>query len=79
LNHVALSVPNLDEAVTYTKTLGFPEAFQSTDERGQVAPVYLQISKKHLCRAAAGQPAEGAGHQSFWFACRKYVHRNGDV
>src|SRR6185295_4668960 len=38
LNHVAISVPNLDAALTYyTKTLGFPEAFRSLDEKGQPA------------------------------------------
>jgi catechol 2,3-dioxygenase-like lactoylglutathione lyase family enzyme len=46
LNHVALSVPNLDEALTYyTKTMGFPEAFRSTDDKGQPTLVYVQISK----------------------------------
>jgi catechol 2,3-dioxygenase-like lactoylglutathione lyase family enzyme len=46
LNHVALSVPNLNEAVAYyTKTMGFPEAFRSVDEKGQVTLVYVQISK----------------------------------
>jgi len=46
LNHVALSVPNIDEAVAYyTKTMGFPEAFRSTDEKGQITLVYVQISR----------------------------------
>lgn len=46
LNHVALSVPNLDEAVAYyTKTMGFPEAFRNVDEKGQTTLVYVQISK----------------------------------
>ena len=46
LNHVALSVPNIDQAVAYyTKTMGFPEAFRQTDEKGQVTLVYVQISK----------------------------------
>ena len=46
LNHVALSVPNLDEAVAYyTKTMGFPEAFRNLDEKGQPTLVYVQISK----------------------------------
>jgi catechol 2,3-dioxygenase-like lactoylglutathione lyase family enzyme len=45
LNHVALSVPNLDEAVAYyTKTLGFPEAFRNLDDKGQPTLVYVQIS-----------------------------------
>jgi len=46
LNHVALSVPNIDQAVAYyTKTMGFPEAFRNVDEKGQVTLVYVQISK----------------------------------
>ena len=46
LNHVAISVPNLDAAVGYyTKTLGFREAFRNLDEKGQPTLVYVQISK----------------------------------
>jgi catechol 2,3-dioxygenase-like lactoylglutathione lyase family enzyme len=65
LNHVALSVPNLDEALTYyTRTMGFPEAFRSTDEKGQIALVYVQISKNtfiELQPANAQRPA-GINH-----------------
>src|SRR5215468_12307161 len=65
LNHVALSVPNLDEAVAYyTKTMGFPEAFRSTDDKGQIALVYVQISKNtfvELQPANAQRPA-GINH-----------------
>jgi catechol 2,3-dioxygenase-like lactoylglutathione lyase family enzyme len=65
LNHVALSVPNLDEAVTYyTKTLGFPEAFRSADEKGQTTLVYVQISRNtfvELQPANAQRPA-GINH-----------------
>jgi catechol 2,3-dioxygenase-like lactoylglutathione lyase family enzyme len=46
LNHVAISVPNLDAAVAYyTKTMGFPEAFRSLDDKGQPTLVYVQISR----------------------------------
>src|SRR5207245_8331287 len=49
MNHVGIAVSNLDQAVTYyTKTLGFPEAFRSVDEKGNVALVYVQISKNTL-------------------------------
>jgi len=45
LNHVAISVPDIDEAVTYyTETMGFPEAFRTVDENGQTALVYVQVS-----------------------------------
>ncbi len=46
LNHVALSVPDIDKAVEYyTKTMGFPEAFRVTNPAGQVQLVYVQISQ----------------------------------
>jgi catechol 2,3-dioxygenase-like lactoylglutathione lyase family enzyme len=46
LNHVGISVPNLDQAVAYyTKTLGFPEAFRNLDDKGKPTLVYVQISK----------------------------------
>ena len=36
LNHVGISVPNLDQAVAYcTKTMGFPEAFRNLDDQGK--------------------------------------------
>ena len=57
MNHVGIAVPNLDEAVTYyTKTLGFPEAFRSVDDKGNVALVYVQISKNTFVEL---QPANG--------------------
>jgi catechol 2,3-dioxygenase-like lactoylglutathione lyase family enzyme len=65
LNHVAISVPNLDAAVAYyTKTMGFPEAFRSVDEKGQPTLVYVQISKNtfiELQPANAQRPA-GLNH-----------------
>jgi len=46
LNHVGLSVPDLDKAVDYyTKTMGFPEAFRLKNASGQVQLVYVQISQ----------------------------------
>ena len=62
LNHVALSVPNLDEAVNYyTKTMGFPEAFRSVDEKGQVALVYVQISKNTFVELQPANPQRPPG------------------
>ena len=65
LNHVGISVPNIDEAVAYyTKTMGFPEAFRSKDEKGQVTLVYVQISRNtfvELQPANAQRPA-GINH-----------------
>src|SRR5215468_7466854 len=66
LNHVALSVPNLDEAVTYyTKTMGFPEAFRNTDEKGQVTLVYVQISKNTFIELQPANPQRPPGINHF--------------
>jgi 4-hydroxyphenylpyruvate dioxygenase-like putative hemolysin len=62
LNHVALSVPNLDEAVAYyTKTMGFPEAFRNLDEKGQVTLVYVQISKNTFIELQPSNPQRPVG------------------
>src|SRR5712692_10961827 len=46
LNHVGLSVPDLDKAVEYyTKTMRFPEAFRFVNASGQVQLVYVQVSQ----------------------------------
>lgn len=65
LNHVGISVPNLDQAVTYyTKTMGFPEAFRNLDDKGKPTLVYVQISKNtflELQPATTDRPA-GISH-----------------
>ena len=65
LNHVGISVPNLDQAVAYyTKTMGFPEAFRNLDDQGKPTLVYVQISQNtflELQPARAGQ-ALGISH-----------------
>jgi len=66
LNHVALSVPNLDEAVAYyTKTMGFPEAFRSRDEKGETTLVYVQISKNTFVELQPANPQRPAGINHF--------------
>jgi catechol 2,3-dioxygenase-like lactoylglutathione lyase family enzyme len=46
MNHVGISVPNIDEAVSYyTQKMGYREAFRVNDEKGQPRLVYMQISK----------------------------------
>jgi catechol 2,3-dioxygenase-like lactoylglutathione lyase family enzyme len=66
LNHVALSVPNLDEAVSYyTRTMGFPEAFRSVDEKGQVTLVYVQISKNTFVELQPANPQRPPGINHF--------------
>jgi catechol 2,3-dioxygenase-like lactoylglutathione lyase family enzyme len=62
LNHVALSVPNIDQAVAYyTKTMGFPEAFRQTDDKGQVTLVYVQISKNTFIELQPSSPQRPVG------------------
>ena len=57
MNHVGIIVPDLDKAVTYyTKTLGFPEAFRSKNDKGETALVYVQISQNTFVEL---QPANG--------------------
>lgn len=57
LNHVAIAVPDIGEAVTYyTDTMGFREAFRNSAGTS----VYLQISRDtflELQQAGDGQPA----------------------
>jgi len=59
LNHVAVSVPNLDEGIKfYTRALGLKEAFTFRDARGRPLS-YLQISRDtflELQEAAADRP-----------------------
>jgi catechol 2,3-dioxygenase-like lactoylglutathione lyase family enzyme len=46
MNHIAINVPNIAEAVTYyTQKMGYREAFRVNDEKGQPRIVYMQISK----------------------------------
>jgi catechol 2,3-dioxygenase-like lactoylglutathione lyase family enzyme len=60
LNHVAISVPDLDEGIRYyTKSLGLKEAFTFRDNRGSPLS-YLQISRDtflELQPATADRPA----------------------
>jgi len=65
LNHVAISVPDIDKAVEYyTKTMGFPEAFRVTNPAGQVQLVYVQISQNTFVelQPANAQRPPGINH-----------------
>jgi catechol 2,3-dioxygenase-like lactoylglutathione lyase family enzyme len=65
LNHVAIQVPNLEQAITYyTKTLGFPEAFRSLNERGEPRLVYVHITRNTFVELQPGDPNQPAsiGH-----------------
>ena len=46
VNHVAISVENLDETIAYyTETLGFKEAFRVVNDEGRIGLVYVQVSE----------------------------------
>jgi catechol 2,3-dioxygenase-like lactoylglutathione lyase family enzyme len=61
MNHVAINVPNIPEAITYyTEKMGYREAFRVPDANGQPRIVYLHISKDtflELNQASAQRPA----------------------
>lgn len=61
MNHVAINVPNIPEAITYyTGKMGYREAFRVPDATGQPRIVYLHISKDtflELNQANAQRPA----------------------
>jgi lactoylglutathione lyase len=62
MNHVAVSVPNMDEAVTYyTQKMGYREAFRVNDEKGQPRLVYMQISKNTFLELNPVTPQRPAG------------------
>src|ERR1700691_60246 len=66
LNHVGLSVPDIDKAVEYyTKTLGFPEAFRLTNASGQVQLVYVQISQNTFVELQPATPQRPPGISHF--------------
>lgn len=66
LNHVGISVPDIDKAVEYyTKTLGFPEAFRIKNPAGQVQLVYVQISKNTFVELQPSNPQRPPGITHF--------------
>ena len=66
LNHVALSVPDIDKAVEYyTKTMGFPEAFRIKNPAGQIQLVYVQISQNTFIELQPSTPQRPPGINHF--------------
>lgn len=46
MNHVGISTPDIEGTIAYyTETMGFPEAFRVTNDSGQIALVYVQVSE----------------------------------
>ena len=64
MNHVAINVPNIPDAVMYyTEKMGYREAFRVNDDTGQPRLVYMHISRNTFLELnqANAQPA-GFGH-----------------
>lgn len=66
MNHVAIAVPNVDEAVTYyTQKMGYREAFRVFDDNKQVRLVYMQISKNTFLELQPVNPQRPAGFNHY--------------
>ena len=66
MNHVGISVPNIDEAVNYyTQRMGYREAFRINDEKGQPRLVYMQISKNTFLELNPVTPQRPAGFSHY--------------
>ena len=66
MNHVGISVPNIDEAVTYyTQKMGYREAFRINDDKGQPRLVYMQISKNTFLELNPVTPQRPAGFSHY--------------
>ena len=80
LNHVALSVPDIDKAIEYyTKTMGFPEAFRLEESGGATATGLCADQPKHVHRAATRERPTAARHQPLRPARREHGRGDGDV
>jgi catechol 2,3-dioxygenase-like lactoylglutathione lyase family enzyme len=66
MNHVAIAVPNIDEAVTYyTQKMGYREAFRVFDDKKQPRLVYMQISKNTFLELQPVNPQRPAGFNHY--------------
>ncbi len=66
LNHVAIAVPNVADALTwYSQTLGFREVIRQTDPMGKLTSVYLQISRDTFLEIAEANAQRPAGLNHF--------------
>ena len=66
MNHVGISVPNVDEAVKYyTQKMGYREAFRVNDDKGKPRLVYMQISKNTFLELNPVTPQRPAGFSHY--------------
>jgi catechol 2,3-dioxygenase-like lactoylglutathione lyase family enzyme len=62
MNHVAVNVPNMEEAVTYyTQKMGYREAFRLNDDKGQPRIIYLHISRNTFLELNQAGPQRPVG------------------
>ena len=65
MNHVAINVPDIPEAITYyTEKMGYREAFRLNTDEGQPRLVYLHISQNSFLelQQANEQRPQGFNH-----------------
>ena len=66
MNHVGISSPNIEETIEYyTETLGFPEAFRVTNDAGEIALVYVQVSQNSFLELQPSNPNRPPGLSHF--------------
>lgn len=66
MNHVGVSVPNMDEAEKYyIDKMGYREAFRWNDEKGSPVLIYLQISKNTFLELNPITPQRPAGFSHY--------------
>lgn len=62
MNHVAVNVPNIPEAITYyTDKMGYRQAFRVDDEKGQPRIVYMHISRNTFLELNQAGPQRPVG------------------
>src|SRR4051812_40730021 len=66
VNHVAISVPNFDEAFAfYTQKMGFREAFTVRNDQGQPQLAYVQASRNTFIELQAANATRPPGLNHF--------------
>lgn len=66
INHVAIVVENMDEAIAYYRDqMGFSEAFRMTNENGQPTLVYMQVSRGTFVELNPVTPQRQPGFRHF--------------
>ena len=62
LNHVAISVPNINEAlVWYRDTMGFREVIRNANAAGELQSAYIQVSRDTFVELQQSNPQRPVG------------------